>query len=46
MTNYKKYIIESLTILKQNAIKEGGTFQARAYSKVINNIITIVKIAL
>jgi DNA polymerase (family 10) len=38
MVNYKNYIIESLTILKQNAIKEGGTFQARAYSKVINNI--------
>jgi len=38
MVNYKNYIIESLTILKQNAIREGGTFQARAYSKVINNI--------
>ena len=38
MVNYKKYIIECLTILKQNAIKEGGTFQARAYTKVINNI--------
>ena len=38
MVNYKKYIIECLNILKQNAIKEGGTFQARAYTKVINNI--------
>ena len=36
--DHKENIINALTIMKNNAISEGGTFQARAYDKVIKNL--------
>jgi len=39
----KKNIIDSLTILKNNAKVEGEFFKVRAYEKVINNINNITE---
>jgi DNA polymerase/3'-5' exonuclease PolX len=36
--DHKENIINALTIMKNNAISEGATFQARAYDKVIKNL--------
>jgi len=36
--DYKKSIIDSLSILRENARNEGQVFQLRAYEKVIRNI--------
>lgn len=38
MINHKKTLIDSLKIMRDNAKAEGGTFQARAYDKVIKNL--------
>ena len=38
MTDFKKAIVENLTLLRDNARVEGGIFQVRAYDKVIKNI--------
>lgn len=36
--DHKENIINALTVMKNNAISEGGTFQSRAYDKVIKNL--------